>query len=274
MHNNTPKFSPQRFTWKHGKGWFDAGIKLFKVVKNQWYLACIALGLMLMLIGGNNPQLMSVVMVFVAPVLTAYMMNCCRLAGQVDQLSVAAWPAVGQKLMPLLVLGVCSGLLSVLLNYVHDQVLLAYHLPVVLTEEMVKDMSGRESLFRALLSLVTQIPVVMVMAFAPALILFQDTWPLKAMQCSARAVLRTWQAFVALTVLFMLLFFAIMMAASLLTLTGGIPVMLIYVVVLFLLVSAGGMGLGAQYQAYTEIFLDDQESPKGPDDGTEVYAEI
>ncbi|WP_223789080.1 BPSS1780 family membrane protein [Marinicella meishanensis] len=281
MSDNIPQFNPQPFTWKHGKGWFDAGIQIFLRVKKQWFVACILVGLLMVLVGGINPQLMSVAMVFVAPVLTAYMMNCCRLAGQTANPTSTGWQAVGAQLAPLLVLGVLSGLLSVLFSYVHDQILLAYGLPVVLTEELVKNMSGRESLFRALLSLLTQLPVVVALAFAPALILFHQTLPFKAMQYSAVAVLRTWKAFMALTLLFMLLFFAILMVASLLfslmmTLAGGIHAMMINVVVLFLLVTAGGMGLGAQYQAYTEVFVteDEPDKPNGNDDGTEVYAEI
>ncbi len=281
-HNNTPTFTTKEFSWKSGKQWFDSGVNLFKVVKRPWYMTCIMLGMLLVLVGNVSAELVTILMVFASPMVTAFMMKCCQQATVTPTLQFGRlWQPVMENFNALFILGVISAGLSLLFNYLHMQILLANGLPVVLTEELVKNMSGKESLFRACLNLLTNLPVVLALAFSPALIIFKQTKPLTAIKFSALGVIRSWRAFVALTLIFLLLFFAIVMAASLMisvvvSIMGAASPVVINVIILFFLVTAGGIGLGAQYQAYADIYMTDvnQDEDPGEDDGTEVYAEI
>lgn len=279
--NKTPIFSAKKFTWRDGKEWFDAGVLIFKQVKNHWYLACFALVFLLALMSNISAELVAVLAVIISPLITAYMMNCCRHATQEQALTFAQlWQPILTNISGLLVLGLISAGLSVLFHYIHLQILIAFDLPVVLTEEMALNLSGKESLFRALLNLLTNIPVALALAFSPALIIFNKTIPTQAIKFSAHGVIRSWKAFVALVLLFLLLFFGIVLFASLLmailqAVLGTSSQLLMMVIVLFFVITAGGIGLGAQYQAYVDIFQNDTDQMNDKEGhGTEIYTEI
>lgn len=280
---NKPLFNAKDFTWRDGKDWFDAGVLLFKQVKNHWYMACLLLVLLLALMSNVSQDLVAILVVFSSPLITAYMMNCCQLAKKQQALSwTGLWQPVFSKLNHFLILGAVTAILSLLFNYIHTQVLVAFDLPVILTEEMVKNLSGKESIFRALLNLMTNIPIALALAFSPALILFNNTLPVSAIKYSALGVIRSWKAFVSLVLLFLLLFFGIVLFASLMmailqAVLGSVSQFLMTFVVLFFVITAGGIGLGAQYQAYTEIYVNTDDTGDGTDKddhGTEIYTEI
>ncbi len=280
--NNKPPFTHTEFSWKSGKNWFDAGVMYFKQVKMQWYSVCIMLGVLMVLIGNVSPNFVTIMMVFASPMVSAFMMKCCQQANNLAAYNLAKlWQPVIENFNAFIVLGVLTAGLTLLLNYLQEQILLLYDLPLVLTEEMVRNMSGKESLFRACLNLLSNIPVAMALAFSPALIIFKQTKPISAIKFSAMGVVRAWRAFVAMTLIFLLLFFAIVVVASLMismvaAIMGAASPLVVNVIVLFFVVTAGGIGLGAQYQAYTEIFAADDASTDetGGDDGTEIYTEI
>ncbi len=136
--NNTPLFTNTEFSWKSGKNWFDAGVMYFKQVKMQWYSVCIMLGVLMVLIGNVSPELVTIMMVFASPMVSAFMMNCCQQASNLSSHSLAMlWKPVIENFNAFIILGVLTALLSLLLNYLQEQILLIYDLPVVMTEEMV-----------------------------------------------------------------------------------------------------------------------------------------
>jgi|GEM_PF-2416908 len=266
------------FSWRDGRKWFDAGLNYFKQVKNYWYLACMAVGTLLILIGQLAPPLMALVIIFASPIITAFMVSCCHQVKQNQPLSFnQLWQPVTNNMAAILFLGMVSALLSLLLNAIHEQVLNFLGLPIELTEAMVRDMSGKESLLRALLSLLTSLPLALALAFSPALIALNRYPTLTAITLSIQGVIKAWRSFLMLTLLFILVFFGVVVIASVAIavvqgVLGSGGQLLTQLIVMFFVLTAAGIGLCAQYQAYTEIFIaaSDQEG----DDGTEIYTEI
>lgn len=275
---NDPVLSDKAFTWRDGKLWFDAGVKLFKQVKNHWYILCMVLAVVMVLFANISVTFVGFLMVFVSPFVTAFVMNTCQNVEQQQTFTfVSLWSRIFENIQAFLLLGLYAFLLSLFFQQVHIQLLAMFQLPVELTESMMKNMSGRESLLRALLNLVTNLPVALAMAFAPALILFHSAQPHKAVKFSVLGVLKAWKAFTALALLFILMFFGIVMLATLMisiimAVLGPASQVMINAIVLFFVITVAGIGLCAQYQAFVEIFNTDREPTDNH--GTEIYTEI
>ncbi len=279
--NQTPphiQFTAKTFSWKDGRHWFDVGVELFKQVKNHWYLACLLMAVLLMLVASVSLQLVAVLVVFVSPLMTAFLMAACQRTQTKQVVTFGLlWQMVLRQLNALLMLGLLSAVLGVIFHYIHLQLLAWFELPAELTEEMVKNMSGKESLLRAWLNLMTNLPIALALAFSPALILFKESAVVTAVKFSVAGVLRSWRAFVALMLLFLLVFFAVVLLASLViavlvAVLGPAQQLVVNLVIMFFVVTAAGIGLCAQYQAYTEIFITDTDQNEA--NGTEIYAEI
>ena len=270
--------SDKTFSWRDGRRWFDAGLNYFKLVKNYWYLACMAVGTLLVLIGQLAAPLMALVVIFASPIITAFMVSCCHQVKQNQPLSFSQlWLPVTNNLAAILLLGVISAVLSLLFNAIHEQVLNLLGLPIELTEAMVRNMSGKESLLRVLLSMLTSLPLALALAFSPALIALNRHPPIAAITLSIQGVVKAWRAFLMLTLLFILVFFGIVVIASVaIAMVQGIlgsgGQLLTQLIIMFFVLTAAGIGLCAQYQAYTEIFM--AASTQEDDDGTEIYTEI
>ncbi|VAW43910.1 hypothetical protein MNBD_GAMMA02-1557 [hydrothermal vent metagenome] len=277
MNNSNPEFSDKIFSWRDGRHWFDVGIALFKQVKNYWYLGCLLLGVLIALISNIAMGLVPVVVIFASPLVTAFIMNACDKATNNQTLGFASlWQEIIINLNAFMLLGVLSALFSVVAHYVHIQLLQLFNLPIELTQEMVSIITGREVMLRAVLNIVTNLPIALALAFSPALILFKRTKPLKAVKSSVLGVIKSWKAFVTLMLLFMLVFFGVVLLASfvvaiVMAVMGPGSQMLINVIILFFAVTVAGIGLCAQYQAYTEVYKHGKEDDKN---GTEIYAEI
>ena len=273
-----PSFSAKTFTWKDGKLWFDSGVTLFKQVKNYWYLLCMMLAVVMMLSANISLAFVGLLMVFVSPLITAFIMNLCHNIKQQAMFTFSSlWTEILSQINLLLLLGVYAILLSLLFQQAHLQLLAVFQLPVELTETMLKNISGKESLLRALLNLVTNLPVAFAMAFAPALILFNHLQPHTAIKFSVLGVLKAWKAFAALALLFTLMFFGVVMLATLIisiimAVFGPASQVMINVIILFFAITIAGIGLCAQYQAFVEIFNINNEPPANH--GTEIYTEI
>ncbi len=272
------KFNDKVFSWRDGRHWFDVGVELFKQVKNQWYLACLMLGVLLALVANIQMQLVAVLVVFVSPIMTAFVMQACCQSKKDQVLSFGQlWQTILLSFNGLLALGVLSAVLSVVFHYIHLQLLAWFDLPVEVTEEMIKNMSGKESLLRAWLNLMTNLPIALALAFSPALVLFNQAPIITAVKHSVLGVVRSWKAFVVLMLLFLLVFFGVVLLASLIisivtAVMGPSNQLLVNLIIMFFVITAAGIGLCAQYQAYREIFVTDNDSNE--EDGSEIYAEI
>lgn len=273
-----PTFSDKVFTWKDGKLWFDSGIKLFKQIKNYWYLLCFVLALVMMLSANISITLAGILTVFISPLITAFVMSLCQ---SINDKTVFTFSSIGSSLLmqlnSFLLLGVYAVLISLLFQQVHIQLLVMFQLPAELTESMMENMSGKESVLRAILNLVTNLPVALAMAFAPALLLFNHSPPHTAIKYSVIGVLKTWKPFVALALLFILMFFAAVMLAVLLisiimAVLGPASQVMINVIVLLFVVTIAGIGLCAQYQAFIEVFNIQKDDSNI--DAAEIYTEI
>ncbi|TDR22383.1 BPSS1780 family membrane protein [Marinicella litoralis] len=275
---NPPIFSAKNFTWKDGRLWFDAGVKLFKQVKNYWYMLCFILAVLMMMAANISVTFVGFLMVFISPIITVVMMGLCHHMNNESKSSVSSlWAEILTQINLYFVLGIYAMLLSLFFQQVHFQLLAAFNLPAELTETMVQNMSGKESFLRAMLNLVTNLPVALAMAFAPALIMFKHTLPHQAIKFSVLGVLRAWKPFVALGLLFILLFFGVMILATLIisivmAVMGPASQVMINVIVLFFAITIAGIGLCAQYQAFIEIFKIEKDQTN--QDGTEIYTEI
>ncbi len=273
----TSVFSEKEFSWRDGKHWFDAGILYFKVVKTFWYLNCLLLGVGAALLANVSATLTSLVMVFASPLVTAFMMKACANVANMNTVSFSVlWQLILRNLNPLMVLGLITAILSVISQYMHIQLLGAFSLSVEITEEMMKNMTGKEVILRGVLNIMTNLPIALALVFSPALILFKLYQPIKAIQHSFLGFIKSWKAFLTLMLLFLLLFFAVVLLASFVislieTVMGAGSQMLVNGVVLFFIVTVAGIGLCAQYQAYTEVFQQDEVVNER---GSEIYTEI
>jgi len=273
-----PTFSDKIFTWKDGKLWFDSGISLFKQIKNYWYILCLLLTVVMMLSANISTAFVGIMAVLISPLITAVVMSLCHNTQNNTAYTFSSLKSVLiPNLQSFLLLGGYAVLLSLFFQQVHLQLLAVFQLPAELTETMVANMSGKESLFRALLNLITNIPLALAMAFAPALVLFTQTQPHTAIKFSVLGVLKSWKAFIALTLLFMMMFFGVVMLAMLLisiimAVLGPASQLMINVIVLFFIITIAGIGLCAQYQALIEIFNIQQD--QDDNEGGEIYTEI
>lgn len=273
------KLTQKQLTWQNGKQWFVQGVDTFKLVKNNWYLSCILLAIILLLLSNVSIAMVAIAVIFASPMITAFMMNCCQHLNQNKGSRFASlWQDVIKRINGFIMLGLISAVLSIVMQQIYLQLMSALNLPVELTQEMIVNMTGREAFIRALLNLLTNIPVALALAFSPALILFNNDHPVKAIKFSYLGVLHAWKAFVSFVLLVVLLFFGIIIMASVLTsifvvIFGGTGQFLLNILVLFFAFTITGVILCGQYHAYTEIY------EKDPDEGeneepTEIYAEI
>jgi hypothetical protein len=282
MNEIKPRLTDKIFTWKDGRHWFDVGIFLFKQVKNYWYISCLLLGVLIVLLSQLSASLVPVVMIFASPIITAFIMNACDKTINKQVLVFSAlWQKIVANINAFMLLGVISALLSVIAHYAHIQLLHFFNLPVDITAELAKTMTGGEAMLRTVLNLVTNLPIVLALAFSPALILFQNTKPFTAVKSSVEGVIKSWKAFVTLMLLFMLVFFGIVLLASfviaiVMTVLGPSSQMLVNAIIVFFAVTAAGIGLCAQYQAFTEVY-ENGDSDDGTgliQNDTEIYTEI
>ena len=275
--SNHPQLADKTFTWRDGRHWFDEGIVLFKQVKNYWYLNCMLLAVLIALVANLSMSLVPVVVIFASPLITAFIMNACHKAANNQVLNFASlWQNIVRHINAFMLLGVISALLSVIFQYLHIQLLQLFNLPIEISEEMVANMTGGEAMLRAVLNIATNLPIALALAFSPALILFKQTKPIEAVKSSVLGVIKSWKAFLTMMLLFMLLFFGVVILASLvvaivMAVIGPGNQLLINIIVLFFAVTAAGIGLCAQYQAYMEVF---QQDNKVDENDSEFYAEI
>lgn len=271
-------FSQKSISWRRGKQWFDQGIQDFKTLKNYWYIVCLVFALLLMLVIQLAPPAMPLVVVFLSPIMTAFMMGLCQQISTNQSIDTGTpLNAIQIKLGDFLVLGIISALLSLLFQQLHLQLLNILGLPVELTEAMVQNMTGKEAFVRAVLNMLTNLPVAMALAFSPALILFKNVKPLGAVKLSFMGVVKGWKGFFVLILLFMLVFMAVVVLASLIltivmSILGTASGALVNVIVFFFVLTVAGIGICAQYQAYCDKYQ--QETPDEETDGTEIYTEI
>lgn len=274
-----PPLKQSGFNWKNGRQWFEQGVMTFKAIKFHWYLACLGLMMLAAFLMQLAPLVVSLVMIILSPVLTAFIMSLCQQLNARQQPAAGqAWAAVIAVINHLLVLGVLAAVLSVLFQLIHNQLLALLGLPLEVTEEMVQEMTGKEALVRVLVAMLTNLPVALALAFSPVLVLLHQLLPWAAMRLSVQAVLSAWRAFLALTVMFVLLTFAIIVLASLMisvlmVVTGGASALIINLIILFGMITLLGVGLCAQFHAYLALFNPADDSGENPD-GTEIYTEI
>lgn len=270
------KITKNQISWRNGKNWFAQGVDSFKQVKNFWYLSCLLLIVAMALLINLSVSFVTVAVIFASPVITAFMMNCCFQVEQQKPMSfVQTWQQVLKPLNSFLILGMISAALSLIMQQIYLQLMSWLNLPIELTQEMVKNMTGKEAFIRAVLNLMTNIPLALALVFSPALILFNKSQPIHAIKFSVLGVIHAWKAFVSFVLLVTITLFAIILMASFLTslfvvVFGGNGQLLLNVMVLFLVFTITGIILCGQYHAYSEIFENNSKN----DDEIEIYAEI
>ena len=260
-HNQTLKSA----TWKQGKHWFDDGLKLFNEIKNHWFLLCFTLAALLFLLSHISLNLVSFLMLFVSPVFTALVLMICQQFRKSQPISVAsAAQQVMTQLNSLLALGVITVLLGLLLQQMNLQILYLMGLPVEVTKSMLENMSNQEVFTRSIVNFLSNLPLALALAFSPALIVFNRHRPLQAVWLSVKATIKAWKAFVVLSLLFILTVFGVLLLSSLVfavltTVIGAASQFILSLMVLILIAVIAGLGLCAQYMAYLDIFMPENE---------------
>ena len=229
--NPQPK---QPITWSLGKQWLSQGIRLFQQMQKHWYATLLFIGLGVMLLSILSAQVALMALMLSMPVMTAWYYLLCRQSQLTDDSSPdggrlwsQCWSLLMIRFNWLLLLGVLAVIINYAMHAVQIMLLESLQLPP-LTEEAVAQLSLSEAMLRIGVNLLTGLPVALLMAFSPALVMFNHDNPVQAMIRSVKTVMYAWQPILSLTLWLMLLAMAVVFLMSL---------------VLSLLASAFGMGV-------------------------------
>ncbi|MFV0543501.1 MAG: hypothetical protein ACK5L8_07435 [Marinicella pacifica] len=262
----------QPITWSTGKQWLMQSIKLFQQMQKHWYATLLILGLAVMILSMLSVQVALMFLMLVMPVITAwYYLLCRRIQTNPQQTQVPGqlWlhcrNLLLTRLNALLILGVLAVALNYAMHAVQLMLLEAMQLPV-LTQETAAEITFSEALLRLLVSVLSGLPVALLMAFSPALVIFNDDSPIQAMIRSVKTVLFAWQAILSLTLWLMLLSMAAAFVVSIVMsiLANAFGSGFIAVFMLFFMGVMMGVVFSANYVTYDALYPD-------PDDIDNVF---
>ena len=167
----------------------------------------------------------------------------------------------------LLLLGVLAVILNYAMHAVQLMLLESFQLPP-LTEETAAQINLSEALLRLFINLATGLPVAILMAFSPALVMFNQDTPIQAMIRSVKTVMFAWQAILSLTLWLMLLAMAAAFIVSLLVglLAGAFGIGVVNVFMLLFMGVMMGVVFSANYVSYDALYpLNDDKGDDNDD---------
>lgn len=264
MHLNQQPQPKYPIIWSTGKQWLNQGIRLFQQMQKHWYATLLLVGISVMFLSILSTQVALMVLMLTMPLMTAWFYLLCRGVQRNPQqlhLFGQLWSECGSLLLTrfnhLLLLGVLAVILNYAMHFVQLMLLETLQLPP-LTQEAAAEISLSEALSRMLVNLITGLPVALLMAFSPALVMFNEENPIQAMIGSVKTVLFAWQAILSLTLWLMLLAmaaaFIISLVMGLLATAFGLGVvnilMLIFMGVML------GVVFSANYVTYDALYPD------------------
>lgn len=252
----------QPITWSTGKQWLMQSIKLFQQMQKHWYATLLILGLAVMMLSMMSVQVALMFLMLVMPVITAwYYLLCRRIQTNPQQTQVPGqlWlhcrNLLLTRLNALLILGVLAVALNYAMHAVQLMLLEAMQLPV-LTQETAAEITFSEALLRLLVSVLSGLPVALLMAFSPALVIFNDDSPIQAMIRSVKTVFFAWQAILSLTLWLMMLSMAAAFILSLVVglLAGAFGMGIANVLILLFMGVMMGVVFSANYVTYDALY--------------------
>jgi len=286
--NSYQQPQPQKpISWSTGKQWLNQGIKLFQQMQKHWYATLLLVGIAVILVSMLSAQVALMALMLAMPLITAWFYLLCRQVQKNPQqlhISGQLWSHCRSVLMARFNVLLLLGVLAVVLNYAMHAVQLtlldALQLPT-LTQETTAEISLSEALSRLLVNIMTGLPVALLMAFSPALVMFNGDSPIQAMIRSVKTVFFAWQAILSLTLWLMLLAmaaaFIVSLVMSLLVNAFGLGV--VNILMLLFMGIMMGVVFSANYVAYDALYPlkngQDGDSPDGESkQQASIYKEI
>jgi len=277
----------QAITWSLGKQWLRQGITLFQQMQKHWYATLLLIGLGVMLLSILSAQVALMALMLAMPLMTAWYYLLCRhsqVSADKEKLSGQLWSHCWSLLITRFNLLLMLGVLAVILNYAMHAVQLmlldSLQLPL-LTEETAAQITLSDAFLRVLVNVATGLPVALLMAFSPALVVFNGDSPVQAMIRSVKTVFFAWQPILGLSLWLMLLAmvaaFILSMVMSLLANAFGLGVanvlMLLFMGVML------GVVFSANYITYDALYpikgdYNDHDDSDSDQQQESIYKEI
>ena len=277
----------QTLSWSLGKQWLSQGIQLFQKMQKHWYATLLLVIITVMLISILSTQVAMMALMLAMPLMTAWYYLLCRQVQsnpQQGQMSSQLWSRCGSLLLKrfnvLLLLGVLAVILNYAMHALQLMLLESLQLPP-LTQETAAEVSLSEALTRLTVNVMTGLPVALLMAFSPALVVFNEDTPVQAMIRSVKTVIFAWRPILSLTLWLMLLAMAAAFIVSLVMglLAGVFGMGVVNVVMLLFMGVMMGVVFSANYVTYDALYPvkhDNNNDSNDPDSEQQesIYKEI
>ncbi|MCX7545449.1 hypothetical protein [Marinicella gelatinilytica] len=277
----------QTLNWPLGKQWLGQGIKLFQQMQKHWYATLLLVGIAIMVLSMASAQVAMMALMLAMPLMTAWFYLLCRTQQNnnnyqsMTQLWSSCWQLLITRFNVLLLLGVLAVMLNYLMHAVQLGLLNALQLPP-LTPDMAEEILLSEAFLRLLVNILTGLPVALLMAFSPALVMFNGDTPFQAMIRSVKTVLFAWQPILSLTLWLMLLAMAAAFMLSLLMglLAGAFGMGIVNIMMLLFMSVMMGVVFSANYVTYDALYPVNKNNDNDPDkagstsESGSIYKEI
>ncbi len=276
----------QTLEWSLGKRWLLQSIALFQVMQKQWYSTIMVVGFTVLFLSMVSGEFALLLLMLCMPMVTAWFYIHCRHRqfyfneGQwLPRHPPLAWSLVWQQLKTrfndLLVLGLIAVVINYAMYFVQLGLMNLWQL-APLTQELVQQMTIQEAFLRMFINLLTGLPLALLMAFSPALIMFNNNNPFNAMILSVKTVLTAWKPLLSLTIwMFLLMLAASFIVGVINTLLtaffgggAGSVIMLLFIFIMM------GFVFSVNFVSYDALFPNDSEPGTTADDNQTVYTEI
>lgn len=276
----------QALEWSLGRRWLQQSIALFQVMQKQWYGTVMLAGFGLLILSMVSAQFALLLLMLCMPLITAWFYIHCRhrqlyfSQGQwLTRHSALAWPLAWQQLKSrfnaLLTLGLVAVIINYGMYYVQTGLMNLWQL-APLTEELAQQLTLQEAFLRMFINVLTGLPLALLMAFSPALIMFNNNSPFSAMILSVKSVITAWKPLLSLFIWVFLLLMAVsfvvgVVNALLASIFGaGVTgvIMLLFVMIMM------GFVFSTNYISYMSLFPDESDNESSDDESQPIYAEI
>jgi len=276
----------QALEWSLGRRWLQQSIALFQVMQKQWYGTVMLAGFGLLILSMVSAQFALLLLMLCMPLITAWFYIHCRhrqlyfSQGQwLTRHSALAWPLAWQQLKSrfnaLLTLGLVAVIINYGMYYVQTGLMNLWQL-APLTEELAQQLTLQEAFLRMFINVLTRLPLALLMAFSPALIMFNNNSPFSAMILSVKSVITAWKPLLSLFIWVFLLLMAVsfvvgVVNALLASIFGaGVTgvIMLLFVMIMM------GFVFSTNYISYMSLFPDESDNESSDDESQPIYAEI
>lgn len=281
----------QALNWSLGKQWLNQGIQCFQRMQKHWYATLLLLGLAVLLLSLLSVQFALMTLMLAMPLMTTWYYLLCRQVQRnsnqtpmTGQLWSQCWSLLLTRFNVLLLLGVLAVILNYLMHALQLMLLDALQL-APLTPETANNIPLSEALTRLSVNILTGLPVALLMAFSPALVMFNSDTPVQAMVRSVKTVFFAWQPILSLTLWLMLLAMAAAFIVSLVMglLASAFGLGVVNVIMLMFMGVMMGVVFSANYVAYDALYPlnndqddDDHDDVIGADSHQQapIYKEI